>query len=86
LHASTNCQALQNLFHNKTVFAEVAQSDSPDPPKVVLLVQGQTQGSMLQQRTKKNLTTFPFSNTREADEVSPEVEVGVAAGIQCLQP
>jgi ribosomal protein S9 len=31
---------------------------------------------MLQHRTKKTLTTDPFGNTCEADEVSPEVEVG----------
>jgi hypothetical protein len=51
-----------------------------------VLAQGQTQGSMLQQRTKKTLTTGPFDNTYEADEVSPEVEVGVVAGLNRLQP
>jgi hypothetical protein len=51
-----------------------------------LLAQGQTQGSMLQQRTNKTLTTGPFGNTCEADEVSPEVEAGVVAGLKCLQP
>jgi hypothetical protein len=40
-----------------------------------MLEQGQTQGSTLQQRTKKTLTIGPFGNTCEADEVSPEVEV-----------
>jgi hypothetical protein len=39
----------------------------------LLLAQGQTQGSMLQQLTNKTLTTSPFGNTCEADEVSPEV-------------
>jgi hypothetical protein len=39
-------------------------------------LQGQTQGSMLQQPTNKTLTTSPFGNTWEADEVSPEVEAG----------
>jgi hypothetical protein len=53
---------------------------------VFMLAQGQTQGSTLQQRTKKTLTIGPFGNTCEADEVSPEVEAGVVAGIQCLQP
>jgi hypothetical protein len=47
---------------------------------------GHTQGSTLQQRTNKTLTTGPFGNTCEADEVSPEVEVGVVAGLQCMQP
>jgi hypothetical protein len=51
-----------------------------------LLAQGQAQGSTLQQRTNKTLTTNPFGNTCEADEVSPEVEAGVVAGLQCLQP
>jgi hypothetical protein len=51
-----------------------------------LLAQGQTQGSMLQQCTNKTLTTGPFGNTCEADEVSPEVEAGVVAGLRCLQP
>jgi hypothetical protein len=41
-----------------------------------LLAQGQTQGSMLQQCTNKNLTTGPFGNTCKADEVSPKVEAG----------
>jgi hypothetical protein len=52
----------------------------------ILLAQGQTQGSTLQQCTNKTLTTGPFGNTCEADEVSPEVEVGVVAGLKCLQP
>ena len=51
-----------------------------------MLAQGQTQGSMLQQRTNKTLTIDPFGNTYEADEVSPEVEAGVVAGLMCLQP
>jgi hypothetical protein len=38
------------------------------------------------QRTNKTLTTGPFGNTCEADEVSPEVEAGVVAGLKCLQP
>jgi hypothetical protein len=43
-------------------------------------------GFNAQERTNKTLTTDPFGNTCEADEVSPEVEVGLVAGIQCLQP
>jgi hypothetical protein len=34
----------------------------------------------------KTLTTCPFGNTCKADEVSPEVEVGVVARLRCLQP
>jgi hypothetical protein len=54
--------------------------------EAMVLAQGQTQGSTLQQRTNKTLTTGPFGNTCEADEVSPEVEAGVVAGLRCLQP
>jgi hypothetical protein len=50
--------------------------------ELMLLAQGKTQGSMLQQRTNKTLTTGPFSNTCKVDEVSPEVEAGVVAGLQ----
>jgi hypothetical protein len=42
----------------------------------VMLAQGQTQGSTLQQHTKKTLTINPFNNTCEVDEVSLEVEAG----------
>jgi hypothetical protein len=52
----------------------------------IMLAQGQTRGSMLQQRTNKTLTIGPFGNTCEEDEVSPEVEAGVVAGLRCLQP
>jgi hypothetical protein len=52
----------------------------------LVLAQGQTQGSTLQQCTNKTLTTSPFGNTYEVDEVSPEVEVGGVAGLKCLQP
>jgi hypothetical protein len=51
-----------------------------------VLAQGHTQGSTLQQRNNKTLTTGPFRNTCEVDEVSPEVEVGVVVGLKCLQP
>jgi hypothetical protein len=50
------------------------------------LAQGKTWGSMLQQCTKKTLTTNPLGNTCEAYEVSPEVGAGVVAGLKCLQP
>jgi hypothetical protein len=51
-----------------------------------LLAQRQTQGSMLQQGTNKTLTTGPFDNTYEANEVSPKVEAGEVAGLKSLQP
>jgi hypothetical protein len=34
----------------------------------------------------KTLTTSPFNDTYGEDEVSPEVEVGVVAGIRCMEP
>jgi hypothetical protein len=51
-----------------------------------LLAQGQTQVSTLQQHTNKTLTIGPFGNTCQSDEVSPEVEAGVVAGIRLLSP
>jgi hypothetical protein len=51
-----------------------------------LLAQGQTWSSTLQKCTNKTLTTSPFSNTYEADEVSPEAEAGVVVRLRCLQP
>jgi hypothetical protein len=47
---------------------------------------GADPGFNAQERTNKTLTTGPFGNTCEADEVSPEVEAGVVAGLKCLQP
>jgi hypothetical protein len=41
---------------------------------------------MLQQCTKKTLTTDPFDNTCEVDEVSLEVAAGGVVGLKCLQP
>jgi hypothetical protein len=55
------------------------------PQRNHLLAQGKIQGSTLQQRNNKTPTTGPFGNTCEADEVSPQVEAGVVAGLQCLQ-
>jgi hypothetical protein len=43
-------------------------------------------GFNAQEHTNKTLTTGPFGNTCEVDEVSPEVEAGVVAGLKCLQP
>ena len=47
---------------------------------------GANPGFNAQERTNKTLTTGPFGNTYEADEVSTEVEAGVVAGLRCLQP
>jgi hypothetical protein len=47
---------------------------------------GADPGFNAQECTNKALTTGPFGNTCEADEVSPEVEAGVVARLKCLQP
>jgi hypothetical protein len=51
---------------------------------VIVGTHGHTQGSTIQHRTNKTLSTDPFGNTCEADEVSPEVEAGVIVGLQHL--
>jgi hypothetical protein len=45
--------------------------------ELVVVVTGADPGFNAQERTKKTLTTDPFGNTSEADEVSPKVEAGV---------
>jgi len=47
---------------------------------------GADPGFNAQECTNKTLTTGPFSNTCEEDEVSLEVEAGVVARHRCLQP
>jgi hypothetical protein len=47
---------------------------------------GEDLGFNTQERTKKTLTTGPFGNTCEADEVSLKVEAGVVVGLRCMQP
>jgi hypothetical protein len=47
---------------------------------------GADPGFNAQEHTNKTLTTDPFGNTCEADEVSPKVEVGVVEGLRCMQP
>jgi hypothetical protein len=83
------------ILHTKATYLRTKLSFFPSVPsnhsfrsrqRNHLLAQGQTQGSMLQKRTNKTLTTDPFGKTCEADEVSPEVEEGVVARLQCLQP
>jgi hypothetical protein len=39
-----------------------------------------------QEHNNKSITTVPFGNTCEADEVSLEVEARVVARLRCLQP
>jgi hypothetical protein len=53
---------------------------------MIVGTQGKTHGSTLQKCTNKTLTTDPFKKTYEADDVSPEVEVGGVGGLKCLQP
>jgi hypothetical protein len=47
---------------------------------------GENPGFNAQEHTNKALTTSPFGNTCEADEVSLKVEVAVVAQLRCLQP
>ena len=47
---------------------------------------GEDPGFKAKECTKKSLTTDPFGNTCEADDVSPEVEAGVVSRLRCLQP
>jgi hypothetical protein len=49
----------------------------------MVLEQGQTHGSTLQQCTNKTLTTDPFGNTCEVGGVSPEVEAGGVTRLRC---
>ena len=69
-----------------SLFFNSQQSQFQVPTTEPFVGTGQTQGSTLQQRTNKTLTTNPFGNTYEADEVSPKVEAGVVARLRCMQP
>jgi hypothetical protein len=88
LHKSSRvlCTTTTDLRTELSLFLSSQQSQFQVPQQNHLLAQGQTQGSTLQQRTNKTLTTDPFGNTCEADEVSPEVEAGGVVGLKCLQP
>jgi hypothetical protein len=46
---------------------------------------GADPGFNAQEHTNKTLTTSPFGNTCEANEVSPEVEARVVVGLKCMQ-
>jgi hypothetical protein len=71
------CALQQQIYAQSFLFSSVPNNHSfRSRQRNHLLAQGQTQGSTLQQRTNKTLTTGPFGNTCEADEVSPEVEAG----------
>jgi hypothetical protein len=52
---------------------------------IVVVGIGKYLGFNSQEHTNKTLTTVPFGNTCEADEVSPEVEAGVVARFGWLQ-
>jgi hypothetical protein len=56
------------------------------PNLMSLVGTGAGPGFNAQECTNKSLTTGPFDNTCEADEVSPKVEAGVVARLRCLQP
>jgi hypothetical protein len=87
LHKSSRILALQQQIYAQSfsfLYFSSQQSQFQVPTTNHLLAQGQTQGSTLQQRTNKTLTTGPFGNTCEAGEVSPEVEAGGVTGLRCL--
>jgi hypothetical protein len=72
-------------IHTKLLFSSVPRNHGfRSQQRNHLLAQRQTQGSTLQQRTKKTLTTIPFGNTYEACEVSPKVEAGGLTRLRCL--
>ena len=47
---------------------------------------GADPGFNAQERTNKTLTTDSFEKTFKEDEVSPEVEARVVAGLRYMQP
>jgi hypothetical protein len=83
LYSSARSNPLQQLSGESGMEIKLDMENVFDRVEHVL-GQGQTQGLTLQQHTNKTLTTGPFGNTCEADEVSPELEAGVVAGLQCL--
>jgi hypothetical protein len=83
----SQCCALSNRYTHRSFFSSVSINHRfRSRQRNHLLAQGQTRVSILQQCTKKTLTTGPSNNTCETNEVSPEVEAGVVAGLKCLQP
>ena len=81
------CALQQQIYAQSFLFSSVPNNHSfRSRQRNHLLAQGYTWGSMLQQHTNKTLTTSPFGNTCEANEVSPEVEPRGFVGLKCLQP
>jgi hypothetical protein len=76
-----------SLFHTKLLLLlQFPSIIVPIPTTEPFIGTGAGLGFNDQERTNKTLTTNPFGNTYEADEVSPKVEAGVVAGLMCLQP
>jgi hypothetical protein len=81
------CTLQQQIYAQIFLFSSVPNNHSfRSQQQNHLLAHGQTRGSTLQQRTYKTLTTSPFGNTCEPNDVSPEVEVGGIVGLKCIQP
>jgi hypothetical protein len=70
--------------HTHTQYTSVL-CGNPKREKTIVGI-GAYPGFNAQEHTNKSLTTDPFGNTCEVDEVSPEVEVGVVARLRCLEP
>jgi hypothetical protein len=78
----TNLQKILSRILHPFVSPDILQVMTTEP----FVGTGADPGFNAQEHTNKALTTGPFGNTCEADEVSPEVEVGVVARLRCLQP
>jgi hypothetical protein len=73
-------------FTQSFFFFSSQQSQFQVPAMEPFVGTGADPGFNAQEHTNKALTTGPFDNTCEEDEVSPEVEAWVVAGLKCLQP
>jgi hypothetical protein len=81
------CALHQHIYTLVFLFSSVPSNHSFTSQKQNhFLAQGKTQGSTLQHCTKETLTTGPFENTCEVNEVSPKIEEGGVARLKCLQP
>jgi hypothetical protein len=74
------------IFSQIFLFLSSQQSQFQVPTTKPFVGTGEDPGFNATKRTNKTLTTDPFGNTCEVDEVSLEVEAGVVAGLRCLQP
>ena len=74
------------IFAQRFFFLSSQQSQFQVPATKPFVGTRADPGFNAQERTNKSLTIGPFGNTCEANEVSPEVQVGVVARLKCIQP